>query len=162
MDELSERQIEPAPHRHEPLVLILRSIIRMAVRVLAVLMTIVIWLGVVDVIWVLYNRLFRTKPLYILEIHDILLTFGTFMAVLIAIEIFMNIVLYLRHDVIHVKLVIATALMAIARKVIILDFKETSATEVLALGAVLLATAIAYWIVYRYTPPSELDTSHHL
>ncbi len=33
------------------------------------------------------------------------------MAVLIAIEIFHNIVLYLRDDVIHIKVVMATALM---------------------------------------------------
>jgi uncharacterized membrane protein (DUF373 family) len=109
----------------------------------------------------LYDRLMR-EPRFILEIDDILATFGTFMAVLIAIEIFVNIVLYLRHDVIHVKLVIATALMAIARKVIILDFAETSAMEALALGVVLVATALAYWIVYRYTPPADQDETHHL
>lgn len=44
---------------------------------------------------------------------DILATFGAFMAVLIAIEIFINIIIYLREDVIHVKIVMATALMAI-------------------------------------------------
>ncbi len=49
------------------------------------------------------------------------------MVTLIAIEIFLNIVLYLRDDVLHVKLVLATALMAIARKVIVLDYKTTGA-----------------------------------
>ena len=47
-----------------------------------------------------------------------LATFGAFMAVLIAIEILINITIYLRDDVIHVKIVMATALMAIARKVL--------------------------------------------
>jgi uncharacterized membrane protein (DUF373 family) len=84
------------------------------------------------------------------------------MAVLIAIEIFVNIVLYLRQDVIYVKLVIATALMAVARKVIILDFADTSAMEALALGAVLLATSVAYWIVYRFTPSTEQDEAHRM
>jgi uncharacterized membrane protein (DUF373 family) len=149
-------------HRQEPLVRVLHAIIRMAVRVLAILMTLVILMGVVDVFWVLNERLFHTDPIFILDIGDILVTFGAFMAVLIAVEIFVNIVLYLRHDVIHVKLVIATALMAIARKVIILDFAETSAMEALALGVVLVATALAYWIVYRYTPPAEQDEAHHL
>lgn len=46
-----------------------------------------------------------------------LATFGAFIAVLIAIEILVNITAYLRNDVIQVKIVIATALMAIARKV---------------------------------------------
>ncbi len=43
---------------------------------------------------------------------------------MIAIEIFINITVYLREDVIHVKIVMATALMAIARKVIILDLEK--------------------------------------
>ncbi|MGL1835036.1 phosphate-starvation-inducible PsiE family protein [Rhodocyclaceae bacterium SMB388] len=55
--------------------------------------------------------------------------FAAFLAVLIAIEIFANITLYLRDEVIHVKLVIATALMAIARKVIVLDFSELARDE---------------------------------
>ena len=40
--------------------------------------------------------------------NDILFSFGTLLVVLIAIEIFVNITLYLKEDVIHVKLVIAT------------------------------------------------------
>ena len=43
------------------------------------------------------------------------------MAMLIAIEIFISNTLYLRDDVIHFKIVIATALMSIALKMIILD-----------------------------------------
>ena len=106
----------------EPLVRGLHWIIRMAVRVLAILMTGVIAFGVADVVYVLYKRL-MAEPAWFLEISDILATFGAFMAVLIAIEIFVNIVSYLREDVIHVRIVLATALMAIARKVIILDYR---------------------------------------
>jgi len=58
-------------------------------------------------------------PLTILRISNLSDMFGSFLSVLIAIEIFLNITLYLREDVIHVKLVVATALMAIARKVIV-------------------------------------------
>ena len=75
------------------------------------------FLGVGDVIMVLYNRLIA-PPVFLLTISDILATFGAFLAVLIAIEIFTNITLYIRNDVLPVKLVVATALMAISRKVI--------------------------------------------
>ena len=89
------------------------------------------------------------SPRFVLSISDILATFGAFMAVLIAIEIFVNIVMYLREDVIHVKIVVATALMAIARKVIIMDFEKTSAEFVWATATVILATAIAYWLLSK-------------
>jgi uncharacterized membrane protein (DUF373 family) len=62
----------------------------------------------------------------ILKMTDILETFGAFLTMLIAIEISLNITLYLRGYTLHVKLVIATALMAIARKVIVFDFSEVA------------------------------------
>ena len=126
----------------------LHRIIRGAVKVLAVLMVLVIVWGIGDVIYVLYQRL--TEPPYmLLKINDILATFGAFLAVLIAIEIFINITIYLRDDEIHVKVVMATALVAIARKVIVLDFNAISATEAGAIAAIMLATSIGYWLVLK-------------
>ena len=132
----------------EPLIKILRQIIHFAVRLLAILMTIVIIWGVLDVGWVLYKKL-MAPPFMILSISDILATFGAFMAVLIAIEIFINITIYLREDVLHVKVVLATALMAIARKVIVFDYKELSPQYVYASGAVVLALGITYWLLRK-------------
>jgi uncharacterized membrane protein (DUF373 family) len=97
---------------------VLHIIIRTAVKILAILMVMVIVWGIGDVIYVLYSRV-SEPPFLLLSIGDILANFGAFLAVLIAIEIFMNISMYLTKDVIPVRLVIATALMAIARKVII-------------------------------------------
>ena len=131
----------------DALLKVLQRAIRVGVRALAILMTVLILLGVIDVAWILFEKAMGSSPRFVLSISDILATFGAFLAVLIAIEIFVNIVMYLREDVIHVKIVVATALMAIARKVIILDFSETSADLVWATAGVILATSIAYWLV---------------
>ncbi len=141
---------------NEPLIIHLQSIIRWSVRLLAILMVFVIAMGVVDVAWTLYQKLI-TPPLYILTISDMLATFGAFMAVLIAIEIFINITVYLRDDVIHVKIVLATALMAIARKVIILDLDEVSAEQIVAIGVVVFAMSIAYFLIHRLPAKSLLN-----
>jgi len=133
----------------EPLIRKLRVVIRFAVRCLAALMTLVILWGVADVAWVIYHKL-KAPPLMMLTISDMLATFGAFMAVLIAIEIFINITIYLRDDVIHVKIVMATALMAIARKVIILDFETISTDYVWATAAVVLAMSIGYFLVVKH------------
>lgn len=133
----------------------LAQTIRFAVRILSVLMTAVILWGVVDVGWVLYQKLI-TPPIGLLTITDILATFGAFMAVLIAIEIFVNINLYLRDDVIHVRIVMATALMAAARKVIVLDLTVTSAEIVWALAAVVIATSVGYWLVSVANPATKI------
>jgi len=124
----------------------LQGVIRAAVRILAVLMVIVIWFGVADVVYVLYERI-SAHPLHLIDISDILATFGAFMAVLIAIEIFINIVSYLRDDHIQIEIVMATAYMAILRKVIVLDYKETAPEYIFATAAVVLAISIGYWLV---------------
>lgn len=132
----------------EPLIHWLHIVIRFCVRVLAVLMTLVIMWSVADVAWVLYQRV-MASPVGLLNVNDILASFGAFMATLIAIEIFLNIVLYLREDVLHVKLVLATALMAIARKVIVLDYKTLEPEYIWATAAVILALSIGYWLVAK-------------
>lgn len=135
---------------------IMKNIIRYSLKTLAALMILVIVSGVVDVGWTLYQRLI-SPPRLILTMGDILATFGAFMVVLIAIEIFQNIILYLRDDVIHVKIVLATALMAVARKVIILDYDELDAMYVFATGLVLIATAIAYYFVHKIPDNEQHD-----
>jgi uncharacterized membrane protein (DUF373 family) len=50
-----------------------------------------------------------------------------------------------------VKLVVATALMAIARKVIIFDFAKIEPMYVLATGAVVLALGVVYWLMDQKT-----------
>jgi len=136
-------------HDNEPLIVYLNKLIKISLKALAILMVLVIFWGVGDVIYVLYQKLMY-PPFMLLEITDILKTFAAFLAVLIAIEIYQNIILYLRTDVIFpVKLVVATALMAIARKVIILDFKEISALYIFATAAVVLALGITYYLISK-------------
>ncbi|EGG98321.1 hypothetical protein imdm_172 [gamma proteobacterium IMCC2047] len=127
-----------------------------SVRVLAVLMLFVILMGVVDVGWTLYQKLLA-PPRFILTISDMLATFGAFMAVLIAIEILINITVYLNEKVIHVKIVMATALMAIARKVIILDFDTIEPSYVYGIAAVTIAMSAGYWLVHKTPTGSEDD-----
>jgi uncharacterized membrane protein (DUF373 family) len=73
------------------------------------------------------------------------------MAVLIAIEMFINIRLYLGTNVLPIQLVIATALMAIARKVIVLDLDRISSDYVFAIAAVVLALGVTHWLTARRT-----------
>lgn len=124
----------------------LHGIIRFAIRVLAVLMVLVILWGVGDVIYIIYERLL-TPPYLLLNINDIFYTFGAFMAVLIAVEIFINIRLYLGTNVFPVQLVVATALMAIARKVIVLDFETLTPMYLIGIAATTLALGVTYWLL---------------
>lgn len=143
---------EELPAEHEDILIsFLHRIIRVAVKLLAVIMMFVILWGIGDVIYVLYQRLME-PPKYLLEISDIFQTFGAFMAVLIAIEIFINIRLYLGTNVIPVQLVVATALMAVARKLIILDTEKASPEYILSIAAAAFALGVTYWLMGHKSP----------
>lgn len=138
---------EELPIQHEdPYIQFLHRAIRFGVKFLALLMVIVILFGIIDVVYVIFDKITR-PPFMLLTINDMLETFGAFLAVLIAIEIFVNITLYIRSDVIPVKLVVATALMAISRKIIVFDYKSLSSEYVSASAMVVIALGITYWLI---------------
>ena len=152
MENENDDLIEPGhdlTQKHEdPFIEYLHLIIRYAVKALAVLMVLVIVWGIGDVVYVLYQRL-TAPPFLLLSINDLLATFGAFLAVLIAIEIFINISMYLKTDVIPVRLVVATALMAISRKVIIFDFEKITPPFIFGTAAVVLALGVTYWLISK-------------
>lgn len=154
-NDIEENEELPTAHP-DPLISFLHKIIKVAVKILAILMVVVIFFGVADVFYVLYQNLTKA-PFMMLSISGIFTTFAAFLVVLIAIEIYQNIVLYLRTDVIPIKLVIATALMAIARKVIILDFATTSTMEAFAIAGVVLALGITYYLVGQHHKGKMID-----
>ncbi|WOX05338.1 phosphate-starvation-inducible PsiE family protein [Microbulbifer pacificus] len=148
---------EELPAEHEdPLIRVLHIVIRSSVRFLSVLMALVIMWSVADVVWVLYQRL-STDPVLLLDYNDLFDVFGAIMLVLISIEIFINIRLYLGSNVIPIQLVVATALMAIARKVIVLDLDDTGPMYILGIAAVVMALGITYWLVAKKEALSYSD-----
>lgn len=75
--------------------------------------------------------------------------FGHIMTVLIALE-FNHTILYFvsrEQSIIQTKVVLLIALLALARKFIIIDLETTSASQLLGLAGVTIALGITYWLV---------------
>lgn len=81
--------------------------------------------------------------------------FGLFLNVLIALEILENITAYMKRHVIQVELVIVTSLIAVARKIIILDLEQKDAMDLIALAIAVLSLTISYWIIRRSNRRSD-------
>jgi uncharacterized membrane protein (DUF373 family) len=73
--------------------------------------------------------------------------FGLFLNLLIALELLENITGYLRKHVLQVELVIVTAIIAVARKLVILDLEKTSGLDLLGLAGAIVALTIGYFII---------------
>lgn len=121
-------------------------------KVLSLAMVVVILVTVVDLGIVLYQSLLGsdTEGFFKTTLTEI---FGLFLSTLIALEILENITAYLRKHVVQVELVIATALTAVGRKLIILDLEKVPGFSLLGLALALFALSISYLIVRSLHQP---------
>ncbi|WP_017301384.1 phosphate-starvation-inducible PsiE family protein [Nodosilinea nodulosa] len=115
-------------------------------KVLSLGMIVVILAMIFDLAVVLATTVFTTPPGDFLG-QPVLDLFGFFLSVLIALEILENITAYIQNHVVQVELVIATALTAVGRKIIILDLEKITGTTLIGLAIAIFALAISYWIV---------------
>jgi uncharacterized membrane protein (DUF373 family) len=90
-----------------------------------------------------------TPPNFLLDTNEILDVFGYFLLILIGVELLETIRAYLNDHVVHVEIVLEVALIAVARKVIILDVKTYPADLVFAVAALILALAGAFYLQLR-------------
>jgi len=73
---------------------------------------------------------------------------GDLLTLLIAGEVLQNVTAYLRRHVVQIELVLATAITAVARKVIVLPPGAENKPQLLAgLGIAVLALAAAFWLM---------------
>ncbi len=127
----------------------LRKIKRLFVSVLIILMTAVIFLSIVELAYVIVMDII-SPPVLLLDIKELLEVFGLIMLVVIGIELIETVMkTYLVEGVDHVRVVLSVALIAIARKVIILDLNEVSSLSLVGIGVIILALAFGYFFVGR-------------
>ena len=133
--------------KDEDFLALIKRIENLVSKVLSLTMVIVILVAVCDLGVVLFKQLFT--PSYIFLGRTLIDIFGLFLTVLIALEILENITAYLRKHIIQVELVIVTSIIAVARKIIILDFEKTSGIDLIGLAIAISSLAISYWIIRR-------------
>jgi len=126
----------------------LNKAVHYAVLLLATLMAFVVMCGVAEVATELY-LIAKESPAKLMTVGGLTSTISSFLAALIAIDIFINISLYVRKHMIAVRLVVATALMAVARKIIVLEFNQIEAMQVMALAALVAGLGFCYYFLSR-------------
>ena len=72
-----------------------------------------------------------------------------FLLVLIGIELMHTMKIYIEHRVIHLEAVLSVALIAVARKIVILDTKELPEGALLGIAAIVFALTLGYYLVRR-------------
>lgn len=119
---------------------------RLVTVVLLGFMMLAILVSTADVGRQMYQEL-TSKPFMLLDVTKVTDVFGFVFMVLIGLELLETIKTYLSKDQLHVEVVFLVAMIAIARKVILLDVKKMEPQVLYGIAAVILALAAGFFFL---------------
>ncbi len=123
----------------------LKQFERFIVAALIFMMAVVILLSVGELAWILVQDVI-SPPVLILEIDELLELFGFFLLVLIGLELLETIKNYYTEGKIELTVIFTVALIALARKIIILEPDKYDPVTLVGLGIMILALVCGYWV----------------
>lgn len=121
---------------------------RIVIGVLVVLMCIVIAFSILDIAINLAQQ-FLHPPFLMLDVNRLLDTFGLFLLVLIGLELLETVKTYFLERTVHVQHIVLVAMIAVARKITILDVKDVGPLPLTAMGFVILALSAGYYLFQK-------------
>ena len=117
---------------------------------LLAMMALVVFLSTVELAVIIVQRMLSKMPhLFLLNISEMLEVFGFFMMILIGLELIETIKIYLVDESIHVEIICLVAIVAVTRKVIILDLYELPPVSLLGIAAIILALCLGYFFLKK-------------
>ncbi|ABS55750.1 hypothetical protein Mboo_1232 [Methanoregula boonei 6A8] len=135
---------------------------RIVYTILIILLGAVLVCAIAELIWTFIGDLFN-PGISLLDNKEIVAVLGSFLLVLITVELLDTMKAYIVENVIHVEVVVLLAIIAIARKVILLDPTSipSDSGELVGIGIIIVGLAAAYYLIkkadvsIRYPPKKE-------
>ena len=121
---------------------------RIIVLSITAMMVLVLFFATLDLGFMIVKDIL-TPPLFMIDIKQLLEIFGLFLLVLIGIELLETLKTYISENVIRVQVVFMVALIAVARKVIILDVKTFPGLTLIGIGVIVVALSVGYYLITR-------------
>ncbi len=112
------------------------------------LMAVVVVSATFEVAYLVVTNIYN-PPGYFIGVEDLFKIFGLFLMVLIGLELLSSIRFYLRDSTIHAEMMLLIAMTAITRKIVILDANALDPMMMFAVGFIVIALAVGYFLVHR-------------
>lgn len=123
---------------------VLTTVQKLTVLALAAMLVLVIVLSTIHLGFLIGEEILK-PPRFLIPVQGLLEIFGYFLLVLIGVELVETLKAYVRKDVIHVRVVLEVALIAMARKVIIEEPNSVPSLTLFGIAALILALGIAFY-----------------
>ncbi len=120
------------------------------------LMMVAVLASTIELAIVLFRQLTNT-PLLLLDLKEMIDVFGFFLMVLIGLELLETIKAYLEESRVHAEVVFLVAIVAVCRKVIILDYAAVGSEVLYGLSALIISLGIGYFLVQRALLAREVN-----
>jgi len=116
--------------------------------IVLILMTIIVAIAILELGIILYLDIFdSTDDVLFLEIDELFKIFGFFFIILIGFELVETVEMYFKDNIIHAEVVLLVAVIAVSRKVILLDLEKYEPLAIIGLGVIILALGGCYWFI---------------
>lgn len=118
---------------------------------LTVLMGIVVVAATMELIYTLYLDFFVRKDdtKLLISLNELNEVFGLFFNVLIGFELFETVKMYLKDNVIHAELILLVGLIAVSRKVILLDYQKLDALSIIGIAILIGTLTGGYYLLKK-------------
>lgn len=137
------------------MITVLKWFERGVIYAIIIMLMVVITLATLELAWFLFRDI-TSAPFGLLEIEELLNLFGFFLLILIGVELLETVKAYLNDNVVHVEIVLEVALIAIARKVIIVDLEAYTPLTVLGIALLIAAIGTTIRLIKRQRQFEEL------
>jgi|SRR5208337_312489 len=121
---------------------------RVVYAVLIILLAVVLVSAIAELVYLLIAGL-ASYPPGLLATGELVAVLAGFLLVLITVELLDTMKAYITDNVIHVEVVVLLAIIAIARKVILLDPASTNGGELIGIGIIIIGLAAAYYLLRK-------------
>ena len=123
---------------------------RLVVSVLLLLLALVVVLSTAHLAVLIAKEIWK-PPRFLIEVQGLLEVFGYFLLVLIGVELLETLKGYIKHNVVHARVVLEVALIAVARKVVTTELGAVPPLTLFAVAALIVALGVAYYLESRTT-----------
>ena len=122
---------------------------RYIIIALLVMMMLVVFLGTVELAIVIIEQILERTRFLLLNIEELLNIFSRFLLILIGLELIEATKVYLNEETVHVETIFLVALIAITRKVIILDLQKYSPPMLLGIASIIFSLSLGYFFLKK-------------
>lgn len=127
---------------------IFKYIERFIIWGILIVMSTILVLAFIDIVYEISRKIIE-PPMFIIDASGLMDLFSIFLVLLIGLELLETVKAYLKEDIVHVEFIILVAIIAIARKAIVWDFKKYTTEELISLAIMTVALGITYFLIKK-------------